>query len=129
MKFMLMIKGDQAYEAGQPPNPALMAAMGPYIERMANSGVLIETGGLLPTSRGCSIAVANGGFTVTDGPFAEAKEVIGGYAIVEVGSKAEAIAVSRDFLQLHVDVLGAGYTGVSEIREMMGVTCFAPAHA
>jgi hypothetical protein len=75
------------------------------------------------------MTVANGTFTVTDGPFTEAKEAIGGYAIVEVGSKEEAIALSREFLQLHVDVLGPGYTGVSEIREMMGVTCYAPVTA
>src|SRR3954466_8999163 len=114
MKFMLMIKGDAAYEAGEPPNPALMARMGPYVEKMAASGVLIETGGLFPTARGSRLAVADGTFTVTDGPFTEAKEVIGGYAIVEVASKAEALAVSRDFLQLHVDVLGPAYNGVSE---------------
>ena len=129
MKFMLMIKGDAAYEAGQPPNPELMAAMGPYIEKMAQSGILVETGGLSPTSRGARLTVANGTFTVTDGPFTEAKEVIGGYAIVEVASKEQALAVSREFLQLHVDTLGPGYTGVSEIREMMGVTCFAPVQA
>jgi len=129
MKFMLMIKGDAAYEAGEPPNAELMAAMGPYVARMAERGVLVETGGLLPTSRGARLAVREGTFTVTDGPFTEAKEVIGGYAIVEVASKEEALAVSRDFLQLHVDILGPGYSAVSEIREMMGVTCFAPAQA
>ena len=128
MKFMLMIKGDTDYEAGRPPSPHLMAAMGPYVDKMAQSGVLVETGGLFPTSHGCQMTVSGGTFTVTDGPFSEAKEVIGGYAIVEVQSKEEALAVSRDFLQLHVDVLGSAYTGVAEIREMMGVTCFSPAH-
>jgi hypothetical protein len=129
MKFMLMINGDAAYEAGQPPNPQLMAAMGPYVEKMAQSGVLVETAGLLPTSHGSRMTVSGGAFTVTDGPFSEAKEVIGGYAIVEVESKEEALAVSRDFLQLHVDVLGSAYTAVAEIRPMMGMTCFTPAQA
>jgi len=125
MRFMLMMKADKAYEAGQPPDPALMAAMGPYVERMAKSGVLIETGGLMPSARGTRVNLSDGRFTVTDGPFAETKEVIGGYAIVEVASKEEAIRITREFLQLHRDVLGPGYAGESEIREMMGVTHFA----
>jgi hypothetical protein len=91
--------------------------------------VLIETGGLLPSARGTRVSLADDTFTVTDGPFAETKELIGGYAIVEVASKAEAITLTREFLQLHRDALGPGYDGESEIREMMGVTCFAPAHA
>jgi hypothetical protein len=103
--------------------------MGPFVEKQAKRGVLVETGGLLPTARGARMTAVNGTFTVTDGPFTEAKEAIGGYAIVEVGSKEEAIALSREFLQLHVDVLGPGYTGVSEIREMMAVTCYAPVTA
>ncbi len=129
MKFMLMMKASKEYEAGQPPDPELMAAMGPYVEKMARSGVLIETGGLFPSARGTRVSLADDTFTVTDGPFAETKELIGGYAIVEVASKDEAIALTREFLQLHRDVLGPGYDGESEIREMMGVTCFAPAHA
>ena len=76
--------------------------------------------------RGTRVSLANDAFTVTDGPFAEAKELIGGYAIVDVPSKDEAIRVTREFLQLHRDILGPAYTGESEIREMMGVTCFAP---
>ena len=129
MKFMLMIKADQAYEAGHPPNPALMAAMGPYVEKMARSGTLLESGGLFPSSHGARLSVADGRFTLTDGPFAETKELLGGYAIVEVASKAEAIALSREFLQLHVDALGPGYTGVSEIREMSALNSFAPVQA
>jgi len=126
MKFMLMMKASKESEAGQPPDPKLMALMGPYVEKMARSGVLIETGGLLPSVRGTRVSLANDTFTVTDGPFAETKELIGGYAIVEVPSKDEAIALTREFLQMHRDALGPGYTGESEIREMMGVTSFAP---
>jgi hypothetical protein len=125
VRFMLMMKADNAYEAGQPPNAALMAAMGPYVEKMAGSGVLIETGGLFPSARGTRVSLAGNIFTVTDGPFAETKELIGGYAIVEVPSKDEAIRITREFLQLHRDVLGPGYAGESEIREMMGVTHLA----
>jgi hypothetical protein len=129
VRFMLMMKADKSYEAGQPPNPALMAAMGPYVEKMAKSGVLLETGGLLPSARGTRVSLADSTFTVTDGPFAETKELIGGYAIVEVPSKEEAVRITREFLQLHRDVLGPGYTGESEIREMMGLTHVVPVTA
>jgi len=129
MKFMLMMKATKDYETGQAPDPELMAAMGPYVETLARSGVLIETGGLFPSARGTRVSLASDTFTVTDGPFAETKELIGGYAIVEVASRDEAIRLTREFLQLHRDVLGPGYAGESEIREMMGVTCFTPVHA
>jgi hypothetical protein len=129
MKFMLMMKASRDYEAGEPPNPELMAAMGPYVEKMAQRGILVETGGLFPSARGTRVSLANDSFTVTDGPFTETKELFGGYAIVEVASKDEAIRLTREFLQLHRDILGPGYAGESEIREMMGVTCFAPVQA
>jgi hypothetical protein len=129
MKFMLMMKATTESETGQLPEPKLMAAMGPYVEKLARTGVLVETGGLLPSARGTRVRLADDRFTVTDGPFAETKELIGGYAIVEVASKDEAIRLTREFLQLHRDVLGPGYEGESEIREMIGVTSFVPAHA
>lgn len=129
MKFMLMMKASREYEAGEPPKPELMAAMGPYVEKMARSGVLVETGGLFPSARGTRVTLDDDTFTVTDGPFTETKELIGGYAIVEVASKDEAIRITREFLQMHRDILGPGYVGDSEIREMMGVTCFTPVPA
>jgi len=129
MKFMLMMKANREFEAGAPPDAKLMAAMGPYVEQLARRGVLVETGGLFPSVRGTRVSLANDTFTVTDGPFAETKELIRGYAIVEVASKEEALQLTREFLQLHRDILGPGYVGESEIREMMGVTCFAPVQA
>src|SRR3954467_8890804 len=84
MKFMLMMKANREYEAGQPPDAQLMAAMGPSVEELARRGVLVETGGLFPSVRGTRVSLANDTFTVTDGPFAETKELIGGYAIVDV---------------------------------------------
>ena len=129
MKFMLMMKASREFEAGEPPSPELMAAMGPYVEKMAQRGILVETGGLFPSVRGTRVSFANDTFTVTDGPFAETKELIGGYAIVEVASKDEAVRVTREFLQMHRDILGPGYAAESEIREMMGVTCFTPVQA
>jgi hypothetical protein len=118
MKFMMMIKADRDYEAGAPPSPELMAAIGKLTEEMTRAGVILETGGLLPSSKGARVRLAGGKLTVTDGPFSEAKELIGGYAIARVNSKEEAVQMGRDFLKLHGDVLGPSYQGECEIRQM-----------
>ena len=118
MRFMMIVKADKNYEAGAPPPPELMAAVGKLSEEMFKAGVLLDTGGLLPTSKGALINVKKGKLTVTDGPFSEAKEVIGGYAILQCKSKEEAIERARRFMQLHADVLGPAYEGELEIRQM-----------
>jgi hypothetical protein len=121
---MMMVKADPNYEAGRPPDPALLAAVGKLSEEMANAGVLIQSGGLLPSSTGARVRVSGGKMTVTDGPFAETKELIGGFAILEAASKEDAIRLGRQFMQLHADVLGQSYEGTLEIRPM-----FDPASA
>ncbi len=126
MKFMMMIKADKNYEAGVPPDPRLMAAIGKLTEDMTKAGVVLETGGLLPSSKGARLRLAGGKVTVTDGPFSEAKELIGGYAIVEVKSKEEAIELGKRFLKLHEEVLGPSYVGESEIRQMHEAPDLAP---
>jgi len=85
---------------------------------MIKAGVLLDMGGLLPTSKGALINVKQGKLTVTDGPFSEAKEVIGGYAVLQCKSREEAIERGRRFMQLHADVLGSSYEGELEIRQM-----------
>jgi hypothetical protein len=75
-------------------------------------------GGLLPSSKGARVRVRKGKITVVDGPFAEAKELIGGYAVFELASKEEAIQSAREFMQLHVDVLGPSYEGECEVRQL-----------
>jgi hypothetical protein len=124
MRFMMIVKADQAYEAGRPPVPALIAAIGKHSEEMAKAGVLLQSGGLLPSSKGARVQVSGGKMTVTDGPFAETKELIGGFAILEAASKEEAIRLGKEFMQLHVDVLGQSYEGTLEVRTM-----FDPASA
>jgi hypothetical protein len=119
MRFMMIVKGDKDYEAGVPPRPELMAAIGGLSEEMARAGALLETGGLMPTSQGARVRVAGRKLTVTDGPFSEAKEVIGGYAIVQAKDKAEAIELGKRFMKVHADVLGPSYEGELEIRPMM----------
>ncbi|MBV8842735.1 MAG: transcriptional regulator [Bryobacterales bacterium] len=116
MRFMMIAKFEK--EGSLTPTPALMAAMGKFTQDLAQTGALIETGGLQPTARGAQLKLSGGKVTVTDGPFTEAKEVIGGYAIVEFKSKQEAIELGKRFLQLHADILGPSCEMLSEIREM-----------
>ena len=118
MRFMMIVKGDRNYEAGAAPPPELMAAVGKLSEEMIKAGVLLDMGGLLPTSKGALIKVKKGKLIVTDGPFSEAKEVIGGYAVLQCKSREEAIERGRRFMQLHSDVLGLSYEDELEIRQM-----------
>jgi hypothetical protein len=126
MKFMLIAYATKDSEAGAPPDPRLMAAIGKLTEDMAKAGVLVGGGGLAPSSTGARCRLAGGKVTVTDGPFAEAKEIIGGYAIVEVKSKAEAVELARRFWQIHADVLGPSYVGGGEIRQLFDPADFGP---
>jgi hypothetical protein len=118
MKFMMMVKADKNYEAGAPPTPELEAAIGKLAEDAARAGELVEMGGLLPSSRGARVRLAGGKMSVTDGPFSEAKELIGGYAIFRLRSKEDAIQKAKDFLKAHQDVLGPQYAGEIEVRQM-----------
>ena len=118
MRYMMMVKADKNYEAGTAPDPKLIAAIGEHAESMARAGVLLDTGGLRPTTHGARVSASGGKLSVTDGPFAESKELIGGYAILQAGSKEEAIELGKVFMKIHVDVLGPSYQGELEIRQM-----------
>ena len=100
MKYLMFIKHAETVGQTQPPR-ALMDAMGEFVGRMFASGVLKDTGGLKPTSQAYRIRSSGGKLQVIDGPFAETKEIIGGYALVETKSKEEADAVAREFMELH----------------------------
>ncbi|GAU84836.1 YciI family protein [Bosea sp. BIWAKO-01] len=113
MRFMMMVKAD---EQGAPP-PALMEAMGKLIERETRAGRLIDTGGLLPKPMGFEVRLHGGKVKVVDGPFAEAKEVIGGYAIFELAGREEAEASAIEFMTLHKD-FAPGWEGICEVRAM-----------
>ena len=99
---MMMIKGNADYESGKPPPQALMDAMGKLSMEMAQAGVLLSTEGLMPTRHATKIRVVRGRQAVTDGPFAEAKEVVGGYAIVRAATKADALALAQRVVDIHV---------------------------
>lgn len=91
MKFMVMVRATAASEAGEMPSEALLAEMGKFNEELARAGVLLAGEGLHPTSRGARIRFEGDRRTVIDGPFAETKELIAGFWIIEVGSREEAI--------------------------------------
>jgi tRNA-Thr(GGU) m(6)t(6)A37 methyltransferase TsaA len=118
MRFMMLVKGNTDYEAGKPPSPALAEAIGTASVEQAAAGVLLTAGGLLPSAAGALVRVERGKVKVVDGPFAEGKELIGGFAILKAESKQEAIEMGRAFMQLHVDVLGPSFSGELEIRQM-----------
>jgi hypothetical protein len=111
MRFMFMIKSAHA----GPPAPELLEAMDKLIDREVKAGRLLGYGGLLPLAAGAQVRLVSGQISVTDGPFAEAKEVIGGYAIFELRDKEEALASAKEFMQLHKDLM-PGWEGVCELR-------------
>ena len=113
MKVMGLLKADKDSEAGAPPTPELLARMGPFLEEITKAGVLLATDGLHPSSKGSRVRVSSGKCTVIDGPFAETKELVASYAVLEVKSMDEAIEWTRRFLE----VLGGGECELRPIFE------------
>ena len=104
MRYFMTIILDPATDARETRVPeALGDAMGPYIEKEIASGRLISTGGLKRSNEATRINGATGRLATTDGPFAEAKEVVGGYAVLEVPDHAAAVEAASGFVKLHVD--------------------------
>src|SRR5262249_2122074 len=95
-------------------------------EKMPKGASLLSTGGLAPSSMGAKVRVSGGKVVVTDGPFAETKEIVGGFAIVEARSREEAIATAKGFWDLQVEVLGPSFEGGGEIRQMFQLEECAP---
>ncbi|HTK42333.1 MAG TPA: YciI family protein [Gemmatimonadales bacterium] len=91
MRFMILRKADQNTEAGALPSEKLLAAMGQYMEEMVKAGILLAGEGLRPTSEGVRVKFSRGKPSVTDGPFAEAKELVAGWSLIQVDSLEEAI--------------------------------------
>jgi hypothetical protein len=116
MKYLTFIRHSESHRESGPP-PALMSEMGKFVEKTMKAGILVDTGGLLPSKDGVLVRLANGKITVTDGPFVETKEVIGGWAILKTNSKAEAIRIATEFMELHRK-FWPGFEGESEVRPM-----------
>lgn len=111
--FMYTIGDENDPRLFEPPTPEVMAEMTDFMAEATSAGALVATGGFGHSAQGARVSLADGEFTVTDGPFAEAKELIGGWALVEVSSLAEAIGWARRFLV----ILGGGET---RIRPVLG---------
>ena len=114
MRFMTIVK---TRETGAQPSPALIERIMKLGEEAGKKGQMVGMGGLAPTALGARARLANGKITVKDGPFTEAKEVIGGYAIYDVASKKEAIEWTRKFLEAHIGLWDQELE--VEIRQMM----------
>jgi hypothetical protein len=116
MRFLSVYK---SVEKGVPPTQEEMIRMGKLIEDGMKAGNLLATEGCLPSTKGARVRLANGKVTVTDGPFTESKEVIGGLAILQANSKQEAIELVRQFL-------GVAGDGECEIRQLYEAAQSAP---
>jgi len=117
MRYLSMIRVDET--RGVAPSEQLMQDMGKLIEEMTRKGHLISTAGLRPSAEGVRIRLRGGKLSTTDGPFAETKEVIGGFAVFELPDMAAAVESARRFMQLHVDHM-PGWEGSIEIRPVAG---------
>ncbi len=118
MRYMMVLKMDPASD-GVPPTPELSAAMGTLMKDMTQAGVLVDAGGLTPSAQGARVRASAGKVTLKEGPFTETKELIGGYAILQCRSRAEAFEHARRFMSVHAEVLGPSYAGEIEIRQLI----------
>lgn len=103
MRYILMHKSNAGLESGGSPSPDVIAGAGRVMEEMVKAGVLLAAEGLMPSATGVKIAVADGKRTITDGPFAETKELIAGISLIQVKSKEEALAWALKFSEIDPD--------------------------
>ena len=115
MRYLMLIKVGSGMA---PVNDELMAAIDKFVDKLKANGSLVDTGGLQARESGTLMGLSHGKVTVTDGPFTEANEVVGGFIIVEVKGKAEAVAIGREFLDMHAKAMGSGYAAELEVRRM-----------
>src|SRR5215475_16127317 len=109
MRFMMLVKADKDFEAGVPMNPELESAFAKFIADATARGTMVAVGRLLPTSCGVRVRAASGKISVIDGPFAETKELIGGFAIFELKSKEEVVEHCKQLMQVFLDFMGPSY--------------------
>jgi hypothetical protein len=113
MRFLSLIRVQE--NTGKQPSERLMSEMGKLMTEMKAAGKLLDTAGLAPTANSKRVRLRGGKITVVDGPFAEAKEVVGGYAMLDAKSLDEAIALTRRFVELHV---ADGWEIECEVRQV-----------
>jgi hypothetical protein len=127
MRFMIMVRANKDTEAGAMPEEKekLIAAMATYHEELVKAGVLLDGSGLQPSSKGWRVKYSGGKRTVIDGPFAETKELIAGYTLIQVQSKEEAIEWARRF----PNPMGEGAEAEIEVRQLYELEDFGPSEA
>ena len=125
MRFMMIVKANEESEAGVMPSETLIAEMTKYNEELAKAGVLLDLSGLQPTSKGVRIRFSGGKRTVIDGPFAETKELIAGYWLIQVKSREEAIEWGKRVPPPH----GDGAEAEVEIRQLFELDDFPSSDA
>src|SRR5262245_51331308 len=116
MKYLMLIKHAETIRMEQIP-AGLLEAMGQFVSEGFKSGLVKDTAGLKETAAGFRVRLTRGALRVTDGPFTEAKEVVGGYALIEVKSRDEALDVARHFMELH-RVHWPTFEGECEVRPL-----------
>jgi hypothetical protein len=116
MRYLAFIRHPESYRDST-PSASLMEAMGKFIAQSRQNGSLVDTGGLLPSKDGLRVRLSNNKLSVIDGPFAETKEVIGGWAILEADSKAQATEFACAFMELH-RAHWPDFEGECEVRAM-----------
>lgn len=125
MRFMIIVKANRDTEAGVMPEEKLMTAMANYHEELQKAGALVDASGLQPTSKGFRIKYSGAKRSVVDGPFAETKELIAGYTIIQVKSREQAIEWARRFPNPH----GEGTDTEIEVRQFFELEDFTPSAA
>ena len=125
MRFMIIVRATRDSEAGKMPGRDLLAEMGRFHEELAQAGVLRDASGLKPSTAGWRIVYDGKKTTVVDGPFAETKELVAGYTIIEVGSREEALEWTRRFPNPSIN----GGAGEIEVREFFELEDFEPSEA
>jgi len=121
MQFLMLItiENNADYEANKPLPDALHVAMGALIEEWNKTGSMVSAAGLLPTSQATRVRLERGEVMVTDGPFTETKEVIGGFFMLEAPDKATAVALTRSFVEVHQRTLGPTFMLQCEVRQLV----------
>ena len=125
MRFMMIVKATKDSEAGAMPSEDLLGAMAKYNEELAKAGVMLDGTGLQPSSKGARIQFSGGKRTVVDGPFAETKELIAGYWLIQAKSLAEAI----EWAKRSPNPAGEGKEAQIEIRQLFELEDFTPSPA
>jgi hypothetical protein len=125
MRFMIIVRANRDSEDGVPPAEKLVAAMAAYHEELAKAGVLLDANGLQPSSKGFRLRWHGGERTLVDGPFAESKELVAGYTVIQVKSRAEGLEWAKRFPA----PFGEDRDGEIEVRQIYELDELGPAQS